>query len=227
LLPLVPAFFLVTAWLVLDERHADHDHSRLASTMIFPLMLLGALLAVLPKLPRVEVLPEFLWQLSPLVGVAIIGVGVAVGWLPIPALERRATNMAVTVTVVGSLVWLAVGWQFNARYELGTVAGRVAEAQQQGQAVAVVAPYAGELGLAGRLTRELDVVAAADVEQWLAAHPQGLVVTTTGRWAPAAATAPPVYVQDYGDGRLELWSAAALRVLPATESGSIPTPAAP
>lgn len=221
LLPMVPAMLLITAWLILDERHAGHDHSRLLSTMIFPLMLLGALLAVLPKLPHVDWLPDFIWQMSPLVGVAVIGVGVAVGSLRMPALEKRVTNMTVTVTVLATFALLALGWQFNSGFDVGELANRVAEAQHHDQAVAFVGPYAGQLHFSGRLGRPLELLQADEADIWVATHPQGLIASQASIWQPHVAGAQPLYTQEYDDGRLALWSAATLQPPP------LASPAAP
>jgi 4-amino-4-deoxy-L-arabinose transferase-like glycosyltransferase len=212
LLPVMPAFFLVANWLLLDQEHAAHDHSRLASTMIFPIMLLGGLFAILPGLPRVPYLPEFLWQLSPFVGVGIIGVGVAVGWLPLPGIEARIANMAVTVAVITALVLLVGGWQFSTHYELSGAARVLATAQQQGSAVAHVGAYSGQYHFAGRLTKPLEVLAPGQLELWAVGHPDGLVVTYTDAWQPrwVPGTAP-FYEQPYGDTQLRIWLAAALK----------------
>lgn len=208
LLPVLPAFFLVGAWLLLDENHAQHDHSRLASTMIFPLLLLGGALAILPGLPRVAALPEFLWQLSPFVGVGIIGVGVAIGWLPIPAIETRIANVAATVAVLTAFVLLATGVQFNSHYD-GSGAARVIDsAQRQGQSVAHVGPYAGQFHFAGRLQQPLAVVAADQADAWLAAHPDGLLVTYSQSWQPRVSPGiTPFYEQAYGPAHVRLWRA--------------------
>jgi 4-amino-4-deoxy-L-arabinose transferase-like glycosyltransferase len=212
LLPLVPAFFLVAGWLLLDEDHTAHDHSRLASTMIFPLLALGGALAVLPGLPRVEYLPEFLWQLSPFVGVGIIVVGVAVGWLPIPALTTRISNMAATVVALTAFGLLAAGWELNPHYELSGAARVIASAQEKGQPVAHIGAYAGQFQFAGRLQKPLEVLAPADVPAWLMAHPDGLVVTYLDGWQPHAPPGTaPLYEQSYGETGLRLWPALVLR----------------
>jgi len=226
LLPLVPAFFLVMAWLVLDDRHERHDHSHLASTMIFPLVLLGGFLAVLPKLPRISFLPEFLWQLSPLVGVGIVVVGVVVGFLPLPSLEKRVTNMAAMVAVLSTLALLAIGWQFNTYYDLTDAAGAVARAQQQGHAVAHVGPYRGQFHYSGQLTRPLDVITPDTAETWMAAHPDGMLATTTNDWQPRGAlSVKPLVVLPNGEDTVRLWSVAAL--LPKPEAPPATAPAAP
>jgi 4-amino-4-deoxy-L-arabinose transferase-like glycosyltransferase len=212
LLPVAPAFFLVAAWLLLDEEHAAHDHSRLASTMIFPLILLGGLLAVLPGLPRVPVLPEFLWQLSPFVGVGIIGVGVAVGWLPLPAIETRIANMAVTVVVITTLLLLVSGWQFNPFQDVTGAARVLAKVQQQGGAVAHIGAYSGQYHFAGRLTRPLEIVSPEQLDLWAAGHPNGTIVTYANAWQPQVVPgAVPLYEQSYSDTQLRIWTVAALK----------------
>ena len=212
LLPVVPAFFLVGAWLLLDEEHAAHDHSRLASTMIFPLLLFGGLLAVLPGLPRAPYLPEFLWQLSPFVGVGIIVVAVAVGWLPLPQIEARIANMAVTVVVITALALLVSGWQLNAQYELHGAARVLATAQQQGSAVAHIGDYRGQYHFAGRLTKPLEIVSPGQLELWAVGHPDGLIVTYANVWQPPLVPgAVPLYEQSYGDTQLRIWPVVALK----------------
>jgi len=231
LLPLVPAFFLVMAWLVLDERHEGHDHSHLASTMIFPLLLLGGALAVLPKLPHVDYLPEYLWQLSPFVGVGIIVVGIVVGFLPLPSLEMRVTNMAVMVVALSTLALLALGWQFNEHYDPSGTAVVIARAQQQGQDVAHVGPYRGQFHFSGQLRKPLAVVQPDAVETWMATHPSGLVVATSDNWQPRSAVpARPVHDQPYAGRRLRVWSVAELTTMPAvvpTTPGAPPAAATP
>jgi 4-amino-4-deoxy-L-arabinose transferase-like glycosyltransferase len=212
LLPLVPAFFLVTGWLLLDERLADHDHSRLASTMIFPLMLLGAALAVVPKLPRIEFLPEILWQLSPFVGVAVIGLGVAVGWLPIPEVRTRILNMAVTVVVVLALVTLTLGWQLNADHDASGLARPLRAAQRDGKPVAHVGPYAGQFHFVAQLGQPLTVLAPDEAAAWVAANPDAWLITYSNGWQPRApAGAIPDYEQAYDGAQLRLWRTAILQ----------------
>lgn len=210
LLPLAPAFFLAAAWLVLDDRLEKHDHSRLATSMVFPLMLLGGVLAVLPKLPRVEFLPDVLWQLSPFVGAAIIVVGVAAGSLPLPSLSQRVTNMTVTVSVLTTLALLALGWQFNDRHHVQAAAQKIASAQQQGQTVAHVGPYTGQFHFHGRLSHPLVQVSASEAETWVIAHPDAIVVTTVENWQPRTAGTTPLFDQEYTDTRLRLWSTTGL-----------------
>lgn len=212
LLPVAPAFFLVVGWLLLDDRHEDHDHSRLASAITFPLLLLGGALAILPGVPRIPYLPEFLWSLSPFVGVTLILVGVAIGWMPIPALTTRVLNMAVTVTVLTALGLLALGWQLQPHYELAKPARLIAQAQEQGQLVAHVGQYSGEYHFAGRLRAPLELLTPQQVAAWSAANPRGLLVSHDSAWSPRVKDGAPLLEQPFGEETLRLWPVAALTV---------------
>jgi hypothetical protein len=150
--------------------------------------------------------------MSPFVGVGIIGVGVAVGWLPLPAIEARIANMAVTVVVITALVLLVSGWQLNANLDVSGAARVLATAQQQGSAVAHVGDYAGQYQFAGRLTRPLEIVSPAQLELWVIVHPDGLIVTDTNvRQSALVPGATPLYEQSHGDTQLRIWPVAALR----------------
>ena len=210
LLPLIPAFVLPVAWLLLDESNESAHDSHL-STMIFPLMVLGGVLAVLPKLPRVEFLPDFLWQLSPFVGVGVIGIGIAVGLLPLPDLRSRIRNMTAVVTMLTAFALMALGTQYNAYFDLNGFAQKIDTEQRAGHAVAIVGGYRGEFQFAGKLKQPIAKLAPEDAEAWCAEHPEGLFITVSNGWQPRT-TALPYHDQTVGDNRFRLWRAAAIRV---------------
>jgi len=226
LLPAAPALLLAMGWLVLDDRHDAHDHSHLASTMIFPLMLIGALAAALPKLPRVDYLPDFLWQMSPMVGVGIIVVGVIVGFLPLPSLDKRVINMASTVCVLTTLSVLAIGFQFNEYRDVVDPAQVLARAP--GQPIAKINRYRGEYHFAGRLTRPMEVVAPDAIEAWMTANPNGLVVYSGQNWQPPrSAAVKPLFDRTTADSRLQIWSVADLAPKPEPAAPVAPAVSAP
>ncbi|HEX9626264.1 MAG TPA: glycosyltransferase family 39 protein [Acidiferrobacterales bacterium] len=219
LLPIAAAFALPVAWLLFDESMEDERHDSPLSSMVLPIMLVGGLLAVLPKLPRIEVLPDFLWELSPLVGVAVLLVGMAVGWLPITETRPRVANIAAAVITLSTLALLALGWQFNGIYTVAEPAAALARAEAERRPIAHVGPYDGQYQFAGRLTRPIAVIDAAQIELWMAEHPQGLVVTYTRAWQPAVgAGVVPAAEYVYGDGGVRLWDARAVAAAPASLS---------
>ena len=221
LLPLLPAYALVVAYLLLDDKLSAHRHDTLASTMIFPMILVGGVLAVFPGLPRMAFLPDILWSVSPFVGVAIILVGIMLAWLPLPEAQPRITRMVSMVVVVSSLMLLVVGWRFDPLYDPGAVITVLAQAQSEQRPLAVTGEYAGEFDFGARLAHPLHVVDANNAALWLMQHPQGLIVSFTQASQPWPATdLTLVYEIPYGNQAVRLWGAK-----PATPAdGSVVTP---
>ena len=221
LLPLLPAYALVVAYLLLDENLSAHRHDTLASTMIFPMILVGGVLAVFPGLPRMAFLPDILWSVSPFVGVAIILVGIMLAWLPLPEAKQRITSMVSVVVVVSSLMLLVVGWRFDPLYDPGAVTTVLAKVQSEQRPLAVTGEYAGEFDFGARLARPMHVVDADNAALWLMQHPQGLIVSFTQAGQPWSATdLTLVYEIPYGNQAVRLWGAK-----PATPAdGSVVTP---
>ncbi|MFQ6023691.1 MAG: ArnT family glycosyltransferase [Acidiferrobacterales bacterium] len=206
LLPLLPAFALGMAYLLLDDDLISHGQDSIWSSMAFPLILLGGLLAAVPGLPRVEALPAMLWeQRSFFIGIAVAGVGVLLAWLPVQDVRQRITNIAAGGVALLVLAILGIGSQFDKLYETNDLAYYLADAERQQRPVAHVGPYHGQFHFAGRLRKPLDVIAAKDVYDWSASHPQGLIITYTGEWQPHAAATKPAFEAAYRDQRIRIW----------------------
>lgn len=86
---------------------------------------------------------------------------------------RRVATAAV-IAVAGLMVAMDVA--MREPYDLDAVGGRLAQAERAGQALAIVGDYHGQWTLAGRLSRPLAKLQAAELDAWLAAHPGGRVV---------------------------------------------------
>ncbi|MCK7577725.1 MAG: hypothetical protein MZV65_19295 [Chromatiales bacterium] len=211
LLPLIPAFFLAFGWLVLDERARrltttaaglDHDLPAAAAR--------GAAGSAARPAAR----PGSAG--IPVAAVAVRGCRHHRG--------RRGARLAAAAGARGARrpTWrsrwrclppsalLAFGWQFNGpRYDTAAPPRvLIAEAQQQGRAVAHVGAYSGQFHFNGRLTRPLDVIAPEQTGAWLIEHPDGLLVSNTNVWQPPAATdRRPFYEQPFGDTQLKIWQA--------------------
>ena len=227
LLPLLPAFVLVVAFLLLDDELAEHRHDTLASTMIFPLILVGGVLAVFPGLPRVAFLPDILWSLSPFVGIAVVLVGIMLAWLPLPEVKTRVANMVTSVVVISSLALLAIGWQYNSLYDASGVATLLAKVQGEQRPLAVAGNYSGDFDFAARLEQPMQPLDADATAAWLAQHPQGLIVTFTRGWQP-----PPesgfklAYEVPYRNQAVRLWEAPPAEVVPLKIPAAITLPGA-
>ncbi|MFQ5937511.1 MAG: ArnT family glycosyltransferase, partial [Acidiferrobacterales bacterium] len=209
LLPVLPAFALGMTYLLLAEEVRHYADDSVFSSMAFPIIVLGGLLAAVPGLPRVEALPEILWETRTIfIGIAIAAVGVLLAWLPPAEVRQRITNIAAGGVALLVMALVAIGSQFDKLYGTQGVASYLARAQQQQREIAHVGPYDGQFQFAGRLAAPLEVIGASDANQWSAEHPGGLVVTYTEGWQPpAAARSKPAFEAPYRDQRVRVWDA--------------------
>jgi 4-amino-4-deoxy-L-arabinose transferase-like glycosyltransferase len=211
LLPLVPASALVTAWLLFDEKFDRVGDDRALAGMMAPVIVIGAALAVLPSLRRTGLVPEMLINLSPLVGVGLMVIGFALGWLPHRPVRERALEMAMMVVALTVLALVGAASQFDAFLRVDEVAQHLAQPQQQGRPVAHVGSYDGQYQFAGRLPRPLDVIEPAQVADWAAANPAGVLVSSAGVWQPRTVPgAAPMLRTIVRDDQIVVWDAAAL-----------------
>jgi 4-amino-4-deoxy-L-arabinose transferase-like glycosyltransferase len=211
LLPLLPVGALAVTWLLLGKNLVGHGEDKSLTGMAVPLIVLGCLLAVWPRLPRVEFLPDFLWDLSPFVGLGVVGVGIAFAWLPLRELRQRVRDTAVIGALFMVFVILGVGTQFDTLNQVTAVAQTLAQAQARQRPVAHVGGYRGEFQFAGRLTQPLHVIEPARAPGWAAAYPSGLLVTYTGAWQPPVRPAArSFYEAPYRDQQIKVWEASAL-----------------
>ena len=211
LLPLLPAFALGMAYLLLDEDLVVHGQGSVFSSMAFPIVFLGGTLAALPGLPRVEALPSMLWELSPFIGITIAFVGIALAWLPVTGGTERVMNLTVGGISLLVLVILSIGSQFDGLYRANEAAAYLANAERQQRPIAHVGPYDGRFQFAGRLKNSLEVIDGAGAAQWSARHPEGLVVTYTAGWQPRiAGLDKPAFEAPYRDQQVRIWKAGSL-----------------
>lgn len=209
LLPVIPAFALGMTYLLLAEELTYVRGDSVFSSMAFPIIVLGGALAAVPGLPRVEALPDLLWeQRTVFIGLAIAGVGILLAWLPLAEMRQRITNIAAGGVGVLVIALLAIGSQFDKLYGIDQIASHLANAARQERAIAHVGPYAGQFQFAGRLTTPIAVIDVTEIAAWCAEHPSGLVITYTDVWQPRAATqASPVLEAPFRDQRVLIWNA--------------------
>ncbi len=100
LLPLLPAFALMIAYLLFNEELVDHGEDRFSMSLIFPMILLGIALAVAPMLGQEPWVPAILKTISPLVGASIVVIGVLVIGLPASGLIGRNILIGVGLFLI-------------------------------------------------------------------------------------------------------------------------------
>jgi hypothetical protein len=81
-----------------------------------------------------------------------------------------ATIVATTAVLTGFNVAL------RETYDIGVVAGKLAQFEREGRPLAVEGKYHGQWTLAGRLQRPLVEINTPQMSSWLAAHPEGRIV---------------------------------------------------
>jgi len=211
LLPTVPAGVLMIAYLLLKDDLLTVDQDRAFAGMTFPLILIGCGLAILPKLPRVDFLSPKLWELSPFVGVAVVLVGIALAFLPLHQIRQRVQNLATLGVTSVVIAWLTLGSQFDPLQRPNETAAFIATLERQQRPVAIVAPYDGEYQYPGQLREPIQVLMPSDIDQWIAWHPQGVVLADAQQWEPRhAAVVKPIFQHAGFDSNVKAWEASAI-----------------
>jgi hypothetical protein len=207
-LPMLPAGALLAARLLMaDDLRAVHEDKGFAG-MAIPLIVAGGVLTVLPRLPRVDVLPDLLWRQSPWAGVVVMAVGIVAGWLPMKDVRRRVLDLVAINAALVTFVWLGTARLFNTSYPLVEVGRVLAEAQSRGLPIAHAGEYSGEFHFAGRLRAPLSSLESDRIESWAAAHPTGVVVTYANAWQPRVTGPSTLLLQaQYRDSEVQVMSA--------------------
>jgi len=170
-----------------------------------PLLLIGGLVMVAPGSGLLE--GEAIWVdlLSPWDGVLIVAAVTLV-----LALARRLPSplwpgMASLLFLAACLEGL-VG-DVTRYYEVNEIGEAIGKAQREGHSVAVFGKYHGQFNFVGRLERPIQEIDFNALDDWLAGHPDGLIVIHTKQ--PPEADEPGVrHWQYYRTAYLELRDAA-------------------
>ncbi len=211
LLPLLPTCALTVAWLLFDDDLRGTGDEHPLTGMTLPIALIGSALAILPKLPRIDWLPELLQSQSPLIGVGIIVLGVSLAWLPLHDAERRSRSMVMLGVAAAVIVTLGVGSQFGAFNRVKETGEYLGALERAGHPIAHVGNYPGTFHFAGRLRQPVSELSPASVPNWLAAHPEGYLVTySTGWHPPLPSGARPAFEAAFGEGVVQIWGATTL-----------------
>jgi 4-amino-4-deoxy-L-arabinose transferase-like glycosyltransferase len=125
-----------------------------------------------------------------------------------PGGALRDVQRVATASVVAAF-GLLVGFDggMRERYDLGAVAGRLAQFESEGRPVAHEGNYHGQWTLAGRLRQPLIEVPEAELAPWLAAHPGGRAVMVMRQPADVPAGLHVEYSRRYRGGWLAIVSA--------------------
>lgn len=208
LLPLFPAYALAIAYLLMDDDLADRGDDSIFSGIAFPVIVLGGFLAALPRLPRIDFLPDFLWQLPSLAGITLGVIGIALAWLPQPRIHQRIINGAVSSSLLMVFAVLIAGWQYDPLFRQDKLLAQLEPLRQQNRPLAHIAPYHGEFDYSARLASAVTVLKPDEVGAWVQHTPNGVLISRNG-WLPPVSI-QPFFEVEYAGETLRLWDAAAL-----------------
>ena len=130
-------------------------------------------------------LPQRLDALVPAWGALLLAAAI-IGWFAArPATEISARVLAALTAAAVVTVHLIASPLLMKAHDVEPVARRLAEWQQAGHPLAHIGKYHGQYQFAGRLEAPITEIEAVDAAAWLAAHPDGKVVTYTRNRADA------------------------------------------
>lgn len=203
LLPMFPAFGLLTAYALADKQPQSGRWGRLLPALI--LLGVGITVALLPILGKAH-MPEWEGELSPVWGVGIAVVGLLLLLGPWQQAAKTIVPFATGSTAVVLLfygVFLQAAWP---AYNVAPVAQTISRLQQRSVSVAVVGGYHNQFQFLGRLRKPLADLEATELGRWRQAHPDGRVVIRTDK-KPASSEAGLEYLHRFRSQWVSIWRA--------------------
>jgi 4-amino-4-deoxy-L-arabinose transferase-like glycosyltransferase len=195
MLPLFPALALLAA-----HRLARRDDSRARDGWLPGLMIvaLGVGLAGLTLgLFTIARQPDWVGEVSPMLGLAMIGAGLAV-------MFGRWSGMALAGPMVIALIHLFIVPAAAPAYDLRAAARYIAEQQAVGRPVAIRGEYHSQFHFLGRLTTPIEALRYGSLQSWIKANPEGRIITTFSSGLPDGEA--PEFSQAYRGRVLAIWT---------------------
>ena len=209
LVPMLPAFALLAGDALARLRAPARAWELLLPAAGFAA--LPAALAWMRAYPESLRLPEWagalpLWPLAALAAAPIV-------LLVFLRAEAPAQARALAFAVLYGAVVLSAGLlpAFSPYNDSGPVARELAALQAQRLPLANLGKYHATYNFAGRLRAPIEILDPPEVRDWVAAHPDGRVLTVEHRRVPEGANAPELQVRFRG-AWVQLWRGEALLV---------------
>lgn len=190
LLPLFPCAALVAAR-ALEEPKVERWHVWPVAAL---LMALGLALMLVPWLGRG--FPEWVASLSPSWGLLLALTGLALIRLSPATPERQLLALAASALLVLSTLLFGALGPAKPYYDTGPVAQELARLQESGTPLAYVGSYHGQFQFPGRLKQPLTALDADEIDAWIRANPDGLLLLNL-RHPTAQQRAAAVFEQPY------------------------------
>ena len=104
-------------------------------------------------------------------------------------------------------MYLVIAPVLATRFDLEPVALHLRAWESEGKALANYGEYHGQYHFLGRLQHPMTIVGDGEISEWVAAHPDGIVVTYQ-RTVPEGAS--PLLVHSFRGRLITIWSAEAV-----------------
>jgi 4-amino-4-deoxy-L-arabinose transferase-like glycosyltransferase len=169
LVPLFPAFALLTVRLLVDRADTHVGLPALLAAMLGGVMILAAA-GQISTVNRLEVALPPVWPGALLTGLALAAwMAGRRGIAPVP-------NLALLGVAALALMQVTVMHSVEPIYNIKSMALAIKQVQDEGRPVANIAKYHAQYQFLGRLEAPLTEVRGPQAAQWLAAHPEAYAV---------------------------------------------------
>jgi len=221
LLPLFPAFALLTARILTGRAASRFDLMPLAIFLVF----VGLLMVVIPTLKGVINLPPWAYKVSPVYGIILILASLFTGWVHARTNGTLIWSSALCMVFAIGMIHAAVFSQAKPYYDVRPIALLLKEMENKGYPLVHVNTYYGQYHFMGRLEKPIDEVDYIhEAPAWLKEHPEGRVLVYFRKWPiPVPPGLTPEYIRRFmGKYAVILRSQSRLSVNGSTQRSTFP-----
>jgi len=194
LLPILPAFALLTSYLLVKHQQQYHRCDTLLPALV--IILLGFLILIVPFVSAQIRLPVWLVQISPLPGIMLFLLGAVLILWKLPQIKQQLLLISTIAILTGLIFPLAIIKTAWPAYDLRQISQHISTLIKHKQPVAHFGDYHGQYQFFGRLQQPLPVVDENNLCTWLSQHPNGkLIAYFSGKYLDLSEQAD--YVQFY------------------------------
>ena len=205
LLPSLPALALLAASRISTMRHAGDQRSHTLPAALIAFF--GLAIAAAPLLPLYGTAADTVADAATGWGAALAVAAIIAAVVKIGSWPQRVGTIAALSVLSIITAHLVVASVLATRFDLEPVALRLGAWEKEGKALANYGEYHGQFHFLGRLRRPMAIVGDGQISAWVAAHPDGIIVTYQQTVPEGAA---PLLVHPFRGRLITVWSAEAV-----------------